>query len=95
MREKGFDRSPTMCTDKWRNLLKEYKKAKHHDRGNVSAKMSYYKEIEDILRERSKKVTTQYSKSPNTPPIAKVDSFMQFTDKGNDFDWLYLGLLSL
>ncbi|CAF2082921.1 unnamed protein product [Brassica napus] len=84
MREKGFDRSPTMCTDKWRNLLKEYKKAKHHDRGNVSAKMSYYKEIEDILRERSKKVTTQYSKSPNTPPIAKVDSFMQFTDKGFD-----------
>ncbi|KAH0877352.1 hypothetical protein HID58_064746 [Brassica napus] len=83
MREKGFDRSPTMCTDKWRNLLKEYKKAKHHDRGNVSAKMSYYKEIEDILRERSKKVT-QYSKSPNTPPIAKVDSFMQFTDKGFD-----------
>lgn len=88
MREKGFDRSPTMCTDKWRNLLKEYKKAKHHDRGNVSAKMSYYKEIEDILRERSKKVTTQYSKSPNTPPIAKVDSFMQFTDKGNNFDRL-------
>ncbi|CAN8293762.1 unnamed protein product [Cochlearia groenlandica] len=93
MREKGFDRSPTMCTDKWRNLLKEFKKAKHHDRGNGSAKMSYYKEIEDILRERSKKVTnttttttTQYSKSPNTPPpTAKVDSFMQFTDKGQDF----------
>ncbi|XP_021890393.1 trihelix transcription factor GT-1-like isoform X2 [Carica papaya] len=30
MRDKGFDRSPTMCTDKWRNLLKEFKKAKHH-----------------------------------------------------------------
>nr|AAA66473.1 GT-1 [Arabidopsis thaliana] len=86
MREKGFDRSPTMCTDKWRNLLKEFKKAKHHDRGNGSAKMSYYKEIEDILRERSKKVTPpQYNKSPNTPPTsAKVDSFMQFTDKGFD-----------
>ncbi|KAE8698928.1 Trihelix transcription factor GT-1 [Hibiscus syriacus] len=27
MRDKGFDRSPTMCTDKWRNLLKEFKKA--------------------------------------------------------------------
>ncbi|KFK43603.1 hypothetical protein AALP_AA1G147900 [Arabis alpina] len=85
MRDKGFDRSPTMCTDKWRNLLKEFKKAKHHDRGNGgSAKMSYYKEIEDILRERSKKVNTQYSKSPTTPPTAKVDSFMQFTDKGFD-----------
>ncbi|KAF8104577.1 hypothetical protein N665_0171s0079 [Sinapis alba] len=86
MREKGFDRSPTMCTDKWRNLLKEFKKAKHHDRGNRSAKMSYYKEIEEILRERSKKVTTtgQYNKCPNTTPTAKVDSFMQFTDKGFD-----------
>ncbi|XP_023645390.1 trihelix transcription factor GT-1 isoform X2 [Capsella rubella] len=87
MREKGFDRSPTMCTDKWRNLLKEFKKAKYHDRGNGSAKMSYYKEIEDILRERSKKVTTtQYNKSPSTPPptTAKVDSFMQFSDKGFD-----------
>ena len=29
MREKGFDRSLTMCTNKWRNLLKEFKKAKH------------------------------------------------------------------
>ncbi|XP_028771329.1 trihelix transcription factor GT-1-like isoform X1 [Neltuma alba] len=78
MREKGFDRSPTMCTDKWRNLLKEFKKAKHQDRGSGSAKMSYYKEIEEILRERNKSM--QY-KSP-TPP--KVDSYMQFADKGID-----------
>ncbi|CAN6550880.1 unnamed protein product [Malus baccata var. baccata] len=76
MREKGFDRSPTMCTDKWRNLLKEFKKAKHHDRGSGSAKMSYYKEIEEILKERSK--NPQY-KSPTLP---KVDSFVQFSDKG-------------
>lgn len=76
MREKGFDRNPNMCTDKWRNLLKEFKKAKHHDRGSGSAKMSYYKEIEEILRERNK--TAQY-KSPTLP---KVDSFMQFSDKG-------------
>uniref|UniRef100_A0A1J3DWC2 Trihelix transcription factor GT-4 n=1 Tax=Noccaea caerulescens TaxID=107243 RepID=A0A1J3DWC2_NOCCA len=86
MREKGFDRSPTMCTDKWRNMLKEFKKAKHQDSkgsGSGSAKMSYYKEIEDILRERNKKVTLY--KTPTTPPpsssVAKVDSFMQFTDK--------------
>lgn len=76
MREKGFDRNPNMCTDKWRNLLKEFKKAKHHDRGSGSAKMSYYKEIEEILRERNK--NAQY-KSPTLP---KVDSFMQFSDKG-------------
>ncbi|XP_015572251.1 trihelix transcription factor GT-1 isoform X1 [Ricinus communis] len=79
MREKGFDRSPTMCTDKWRNLLKEFKKARHQERGSGSAKMSYYKEIDEILRERSK--NAQY-KSPT--PTSKVDSFMQFADKGFD-----------
>ncbi|KAK4765787.1 hypothetical protein SAY86_026877 [Trapa natans] len=79
MREKGFDRSPTMCTDKWRNLLKEFKKAKYQEQGGTgSAKMSYYKEIEEILRDRNK--NGQY-KSP-TPSSAKVDSFMQFADKG-------------
>lgn len=84
MRERGFDRLPTMCTDKWRNLLKEFKKAKHHDRGSGggstsgSAKMSYYKEIDEILRERNK-INAHY-KSPTPPP--KVDSFMQFSDKG-------------
>ncbi|XP_021892610.1 trihelix transcription factor GT-1-like isoform X2 [Carica papaya] len=77
MREKGFDRSPTMCTDKWRNLLKEFKKAKQQERTAGSAKMLYYKEIEEILRERTKSV--QY-KSPIPP--AKVDSYMQFSDKG-------------
>ncbi|RVW90918.1 Trihelix transcription factor GT-1 [Vitis vinifera] len=65
MREKGFDRSPTMCTDKWRNLLKEFKKAKHQDRGSGSAKMSYYKEIEEILKERSKNAHTR------APPCQK------------------------
>ncbi|CAI8598118.1 unnamed protein product [Vicia faba] len=81
MREKGFDRSPTMCTDKWRNLLKEFKKAKHHDRGGSgSGKMSCYKEIDEILRDRNK--CTQY-KSPT--PTSKVEaSYMQFSDKGID-----------
>ncbi|XP_051122562.1 trihelix transcription factor GT-1-like [Andrographis paniculata] len=78
MREKGFDRSPTMCTDKWRNLLKEYKKAKHNSpdgSGNGSAKMNYYKDIEEILRERN----------------PKVDSFMHFADKGIDDTSLTFG----
>ncbi|XP_043703742.1 trihelix transcription factor GT-1-like isoform X3 [Telopea speciosissima] len=76
MREKGFDRSPTMCTDKWRNLLKEFKKAKHQDRGSGSAKMSYYKELEELLRERSKNA------SYKSPTPSKVDSYIQFPDKG-------------
>ncbi|AES72085.1 putative transcription factor MYB family [Medicago truncatula] len=83
MREKGFDRSPTMCTDKWRNLLKEFKKAKHHDRGGGSGsggKMSCYKEIDEILRERSK--CGQY-KNVVTPTSKVESSYMQF-DKGID-----------
>ncbi|CAI0426098.1 unnamed protein product [Linum tenue] len=80
MREKGFDRSPTMCTDKWRNLLKEFKKAKHQEKGSSggSAKMSYYKEIDEILKDRGK--SSQPYKSPT--PTSKVDSYMQFADKG-------------
>lgn len=80
MREKGFDRSPTMCTDKWRNLLKEFKKVKQNGDRNGSAKMSYYKEIEEILRERSKNGSSY--KSPPPTSSNKVDSFMQFSDKG-------------
>ncbi|KAK4402689.1 Trihelix transcription factor GT-1 [Sesamum angolense] len=88
MREKGFDRSPTMCTDKWRNLLKEYKKAKQNNQdgnGNGSAKMSYYKDIEEILRDRSKNGPNWKSSaaaSNNGGGVSKVDSFMQFADKG-------------
>ncbi|KAJ9683300.1 hypothetical protein PVL29_019052 [Vitis rotundifolia] len=80
MREKGFDRSPTMCTDKWRNLLKEFKKAKHQDRSSSSgsAKMAYYKELEELLRDRSK------NGSYKSPTPSKVDSYIQFSDKGLD-----------
>lgn len=89
MREKGFDRSPTMCTDKWRNLLKEYKKAKHNSQdgsGNGTAKMNYYKDIEQILRERSKQGPSWKNSTPSNSAGAvggsKVDSFMHFADKG-------------
>ncbi|OEL36766.1 Trihelix transcription factor GT-1 [Dichanthelium oligosanthes] len=63
MQDQGFDRSPTMCTDKWRNLLKEFKKARSHARssgggsgagGNGNAKMAYYKEIDDLLKRSGK-----------------------------------------
>ncbi|KAM6549650.1 hypothetical protein CsatB_021326 [Cannabis sativa] len=87
MREKGFDRSPTMCTDKWRNLLKEFKKARHQVKvGSRSAKMSYYEDLEELLRDRNKNssstttVSTSAYKSHTPPP--KVDSFIHFSDKG-------------
>ncbi|XP_050373746.1 trihelix transcription factor GT-4-like [Argentina anserina] len=83
MREKGFDRNPNMCTDKWRNLLKEFKKVKHHhhhDKGSGSAKMSYYKEIEEILKDRNK--NAPYKSPTPTTTTTKVDSFMHFSDKG-------------
>lgn len=85
MKEKGFDRSPTMCTDKWRNLLKEFKKVKQQDRGSGSSKMLYYKELEELLRERSK--IAPY-KSP-TPP-SKVDSYIQGTATNFSFSPLLL-----
>jgi len=55
MKDRGYDRSPTMCTDKWRNLLKEYKKAKTHDRG--SSKIACFKDLEDLLGDRAKLCT--------------------------------------
>lgn len=69
-----------MCTDKWRNLLKEFKKAKENSNNNGvncngysagSNKMQFYKEVEEIIRDRNKN--------------SKVDSFMQFSDKGITF----------
>ncbi|KAF6156892.1 hypothetical protein GIB67_000432 [Kingdonia uniflora] len=87
MREKRFDRSPTMCTDKWRNLLKEYKKARHQDRGN--AKMSWFKELEELLKERSKKSPTTTTNS------SKIEPFIQFTDKDLDDAGLPFGAVEV
>ncbi|KVH89369.1 hypothetical protein Ccrd_008643 [Cynara cardunculus var. scolymus] len=74
MRENGFDRSTTMCTDKWRNLLKVFKKAKKHENGgnhngySINSKMQFYKEVGEIIRDGNKN--------------CKVDFFMHFSDKG-------------
>ncbi|CAK9155830.1 unnamed protein product [Ilex paraguariensis] len=88
MREKGFDRSPTMCTDKWRNLLKEFKKVKQQqgqNGSNGSAKMSCYKDIEEILRERSKSLNGGSGNYNTKNSVnSKVDSYLQFSDKGLD-----------
>lgn len=99
MRERGFDRSPTMCTDKWRNLLKEFKKAKQqlnaNGAGNGSAKMSYYKEIDEILRERNRCSSANANATASAAAnhaehnhdanhSSKVDPFLQFSDKGID-----------
>ncbi|XP_057852783.2 trihelix transcription factor GT-1 isoform X1 [Cryptomeria japonica] len=83
MRERGFDRSPTMCTDKWRNLLKEYKKAKHsQDNRDGSAKMSCYKDLEELLRERAK--STPYrspAKVVVAPPPPLDNTYVHFSPK--------------
>ncbi|KAK1313770.1 Trihelix transcription factor GT-1 [Acorus calamus] len=75
MRGKGFDRSPTMCVDKWRNLLKEFKKARHHHyhhHRDRSGKMSRYGEIEELLKERNKSFA----------PPSKIKDYLRFADKG-------------
>ncbi|PKA54653.1 Trihelix transcription factor GT-1 [Apostasia shenzhenica] len=76
MRDKGFDRSPNMCTDKWRNLLKEFKKAKHQYKSGATVKFSYYKELDELLKERSKNLA-----SKNHIP-SKVDAYLHFPEKG-------------
>ncbi|EPS68755.1 hypothetical protein M569_06010 [Genlisea aurea] len=94
MREKGFDRSPTMCTDKWRNLLKEYKKSKQNSpdgNGNGSAKMNYYKDIEEILNERNKSAPSWKNSSVPNTSVPKVDAFMHFADKAIDETSLTFG----
>ena len=95
MRDQGFDRSPTMCTDKWRNLLKEFKKARSHARssggggagGNANAKMAYYKEIDDLLKRRGKAgggggcVGSGSGSGAGKSPTSnsKIESYLQFT----------------
>ncbi|KAL6135873.1 hypothetical protein ACLB2K_068098 [Fragaria x ananassa] len=95
MRDKGFDRSPTMCTDKWRNLLKEFKKARHQAKvGSRSAKMTYYEDLQELLRGRTSSHNSNSGannaaasngaaggsyKRPNSPP--KLESFIRFSDK--------------
>ncbi|GKD70822.1 trihelix transcription factor GT-1 isoform X2, partial [Tanacetum coccineum] len=83
MRDKGFDRSPTMCTDKWRNLLKEFKKVKCKSGSSGNSKMLYYKDLEDLIRDRSKNGGTTGSVYKASSPVSsKLDSFIQFSDKG-------------
>lgn len=74
MKDRGFDRSPTMCTDKWRNLLKEFKKSKQQCRaaGGGPPKMSCYREMEELLNERNRRPAGD----------AEVDCYLLFSDKG-------------
>ncbi|XP_057840027.1 trihelix transcription factor GT-1 [Cryptomeria japonica] len=64
MRERGYDRSPTMCKDKWRNLLKDYRKLCHQHKPGTP-KSGFYKDIEDIIGDRTKNNNNiVYSSSP-------------------------------
>lgn len=83
MKERGYERSATMCTDKWRNLLKEFKKAKHLDRGG-SAKVACYKDLEELLGDRVKSQTP--SKSSVAAAHNKIEtpsSLLTPASKGN------------
>ncbi|XP_020593210.1 trihelix transcription factor GT-1-like isoform X3 [Phalaenopsis equestris] len=77
MRHKGYDRSATMCTDKWRNLLKEFKKAKHQYRSGGTVKLPYYKELDELLKDRSKNAASK------NPMPSKVDSCFRFSEKAS------------
>ncbi|KAF9609897.1 hypothetical protein IFM89_018982 [Coptis chinensis] len=72
MRDKGFDRSPTMCTDKWRNLLKEFKRLNIKKEEAGPGKLRIIKELEELLRERLKMAPCKTS---------KLDSFAHFSER--------------
>lgn len=76
MRENGFERSSSMCLDKWRNLLKDFKKAKHDDRvSKIWGKMWYYDKLQEFSKERKKNARQR----SDLPPL--IDSFVQFSDR--------------
>ncbi|XAR67922.1 hypothetical protein NMG60_11002864 [Bertholletia excelsa] len=54
MREKGWARTPAMCTEKWRNLLKEYKKVAPPPAtgGSGEKREVRYDELEAYCREK-------------------------------------------
>ncbi|XP_042065680.1 trihelix transcription factor GT-4-like [Salvia splendens] len=54
MREKGFDRSAAMCMEKWRNLLKQYRRVKQNKNPDAdgSDEMNFYSEIDEFMMER-------------------------------------------
>ncbi|KAH9315638.1 hypothetical protein KI387_024265, partial [Taxus chinensis] len=80
MRERGYDRSPTMCKDKWRNLLKDYRKLSHQHKPGTP-KVGYYKDIEDIIGDRPKpNNNATYTNSP----LKYEPSALQIVPK--DFD---------
>ncbi|KAH7300272.1 hypothetical protein KP509_24G053900 [Ceratopteris richardii] len=74
MRERGYDRSATMCTDKWRNLLKEYRKSKPSDRAG-SVKHSCFKDLEELLQQRPKASTYKLQ--------GGSDAYIQYSPKGS------------
>lgn len=75
MTQRGYDRSPNMCKDKWRNLLKDYRKLRHQQKPDTP-KVGYYKDIEDVMVERAKH-------TPHRSPV-KYESTIQMVPK--DFD---------
>jgi hypothetical protein len=83
MKEHGYDRSATMCTDKWRNLLKEYKKAKAHDKG--TSKVAFYKDLEEILGERAKSIPYRSPAKPGMLHLSTKGKYRQNEDERNSY----------
>jgi hypothetical protein len=83
MKEHGYDRSATMCTDKWRNLLKEYKKAKAHDKG--TSKVAFYKDLEEILGERAKSIPYRSPAKPGMLHLSTKGKYRQSEDERNSY----------
>ncbi|GMH21533.1 hypothetical protein Nepgr_023375 [Nepenthes gracilis] len=76
MKQRGFERSPSMCTDKWRNLLKEFKKVKSLSGFNGLVKLSNYDEMFEYFKEKRRNVAQKNLLTP------EVDTYMEFRGNG-------------
>ena len=60
MRGRGWERTPSMCIDKWRNLLKGYKKAMNQSGG--SGEVSY-EELKEYCRDKKSNGSSKKSRA--------------------------------
>ena len=75
MNELGHDRTVAMCIDKWRNLLKDYKKAQQRDGGSGKV---YYEELEEFYAEKKRNDPFRKIASSKAPSLLISDNGESF-----------------
>ncbi|PSR89503.1 Trihelix transcription factor GT-4 like [Actinidia chinensis var. chinensis] len=71
MRGRGWERTPSMCIDKWRNLLKGYKKAMNQNGG--SGEVSY-EELKEYCRDKKSNGSSKKSRAAASDRMVDKDN---------------------